>query len=857
MPSVINGIGTWYYGKGNLTERKGTCKHCGKSATIRSYDTTMYFCVIFIPIVPLGKRRILDECSSCRRHGYVKLSEWERQKAEILTKAREAYQRDPTEPARAAEAVGACFTFQEYATFHALAPTILSRLGENPDTLRMMGAAYSTLGDTQKAAQLYRASLAIDDKPETRERYAVLLIKQGRADEAERFLQHIMDRGPVEKAPYLFLLVEGHQAAGEHGRAIYVLDKLAAMLPEIRNNKEYNKIRKRSEKNLRTGKRFASKTVATSAPRTGPARSTAAVVSKWIAPVLLLLALVIYFGVAYTQGRSREVYLVNGLSKPYFATVNDTRYTLRPMGITPIKVAEGDVAVSGEGEGFSIPRQTVRLKTNFFTRPFLDPTLVLNPDGVAVFRRLTVYYVVPPKEAPSGTMMLFAGEPFYDFGSLDHVFESPPETIKMPKRSKPIPKESVELLTEQNVSRTEIVLDLLSEAGEEVTIRYLARRLRLGIEDDYYFSTLHKLMDSDAFVDLLREGVEARPVRVTWHRWYQIARQDESSDDEVIAEYRSLLENDPDNPSLHYLLGRLVHDPDEADALFRKSISGSHPCAFGCFALAYALRCRGDFEQCVELDARARDLEPDNPTFVNTYWEDMMRAGRYKEAIRELETLRDHSPMDTAVNYSLVKAYLLNGDEEKAKDTHTLWIRRIEHEHGSEGIEILQDHYETSRAYINGDMAGYMAILEKHDQASYGFWDAMGKGDPASARAGLEEAEALDDFARILLYIAHKKAGEDEEAAAILDELTPEFRDQSWEVAEMLDCLEGRMPPEVPRLLKLAMDPDLKAVLLSALGLAYPEHQNAFFDLARKLNYRAGPPYHYLDAVLNAPASGV
>ncbi len=38
MPTVYNGIGTWYYGKRRIHTGKGTCEFCGSLTTLESYD---------------------------------------------------------------------------------------------------------------------------------------------------------------------------------------------------------------------------------------------------------------------------------------------------------------------------------------------------------------------------------------------------------------------------------------------------------------------------------------------------------------------------------------------------------------------------------------------------------------------------------------------------------------------------------------------------------------------------------------------------------------------------------------------------------------------------------------------------
>jgi len=101
MPATVNGIGTGYWGKKNLVAHPGICDHCGKPTELRSYDTWYCFVVLFIPVIPLGKRRIIDQCGICSKHHVSKLADWERLKAEAVTKVTGAYKADPGDPDKA------------------------------------------------------------------------------------------------------------------------------------------------------------------------------------------------------------------------------------------------------------------------------------------------------------------------------------------------------------------------------------------------------------------------------------------------------------------------------------------------------------------------------------------------------------------------------------------------------------------------------------------------------------------------------------------------------------------------------------------------------------------------------------
>ena len=76
MPQRINGIGTSYLGKSNVLSRTGECEACRRGAHLTSYDTRLWFTFFFIPVIPLGKKRILDYCASCTTHRAVPLAEW-------------------------------------------------------------------------------------------------------------------------------------------------------------------------------------------------------------------------------------------------------------------------------------------------------------------------------------------------------------------------------------------------------------------------------------------------------------------------------------------------------------------------------------------------------------------------------------------------------------------------------------------------------------------------------------------------------------------------------------------------------------------------------------------------------------
>src|SRR4051794_17014038 len=77
MPQVYNGCGTWYYGRKNVVTYQGVCNSCRRQVALSSHDTRLWVVVVFIPIIPLGKKRIIDKCPACTRHMAMNYADYE------------------------------------------------------------------------------------------------------------------------------------------------------------------------------------------------------------------------------------------------------------------------------------------------------------------------------------------------------------------------------------------------------------------------------------------------------------------------------------------------------------------------------------------------------------------------------------------------------------------------------------------------------------------------------------------------------------------------------------------------------------------------------------------------------------
>ena len=98
MPYTLNGVGTRYYGRHHASQAHGTCPHCHAWAPLSSYDTRECFCVMFIPVIPLRRFRVQNECGSCTKHYRVPLATFQQQLRDTVEPLREAVRRSPRQP---------------------------------------------------------------------------------------------------------------------------------------------------------------------------------------------------------------------------------------------------------------------------------------------------------------------------------------------------------------------------------------------------------------------------------------------------------------------------------------------------------------------------------------------------------------------------------------------------------------------------------------------------------------------------------------------------------------------------------------------------------------------------------------
>ena len=121
MPQTINGIGTTYYGKKNADAYHGVCESCGNEVVLEDYETGHYFCLLFIPIIPLGRKQVIGYCSACTQHRAMPVHEWKQFKENAINEGMSQLAANKDDPIASMELIGTLSGFHEHQQAEELA----------------------------------------------------------------------------------------------------------------------------------------------------------------------------------------------------------------------------------------------------------------------------------------------------------------------------------------------------------------------------------------------------------------------------------------------------------------------------------------------------------------------------------------------------------------------------------------------------------------------------------------------------------------------------------------------------------------------------------------------------------------
>jgi tetratricopeptide (TPR) repeat protein len=659
LPYTLNGIGTHYYGRSNQSAHVGACKSCKRSATLASYDTREWFCVLFIPLIPLTKFRILDECSSCRRHFRMKASEFQDKMQKSVAPLREAIQRSPRDPQPYIDLVRTFIGWKMRAEAERELQSAAALFPQNVELLLLSADLRVERADFDGALPLYERAHAVDPQNgDATYGYAWVLHQMQRHEQAVPALQLAVSQG-ANKIGSLYLLGTSQMKLSRWNDALHAYQQLLSLEPKYMADKKLLRLVRECKQHLgyeltdaerRAGRRWWPFGGKTKPAKLQSAPTLVRPSLRYAGLAILAVSVVSVVFYAWDRKSNIKLYFDNGLDRVVQIDVDGRRFELARNAPRGEEMKEGaHTVVVRETGGKEIERLTFRLdETSIFDAAMHDRFFVYNVSGQKVYRRATHGYSPSPQNA-SYSEELIGMQRFFEQRDVDYPFQAPPETISMDAGSS----------VEHKVS--------FNTANEITLSRYALIRLREGKKDEakvameraaatrpcdtptrrtqVYFEAV---VDSPAaasatahqwIADCQQDDLEA-------HRAYQDVNREQGHNEALRAEYRKSLAAAPDSAKAHYLYGRVVADPAAAAVEYQQAIRLDPKMVWPRVALGHAYGLMNRHQEAFREYATALDMDGRDSSVLTDYSTAAIANGTPDAAVAKIDEVRKANPKE-------------------------------------------------------------------------------------------------------------------------------------------------------------------------------------------------------------------
>lgn len=594
MPGTVNGIGTSYLFAKNKKEREATCEFCHHVAKLATYETGYYFTVFFIPLIPLGKRKIVDQCSVCQMHRAVPLKQWEQQKQVAIPQAMQSYRENPgTESGLNLH--GTLLAFQEFEQAEPIRETLIEELPKDAELRAGLADQMASRGLDSEAVALRDQAYELDpDSPETKLGKAWNLLQDDQPEEARQLLHFLEEPDAQENYDLtpLITLANVFQEKGDHQQA---MELFATLLKAYPHSAEHHAVRSAIRK---SEKALGSKTSILPpikhnlsglfSSRYSPGfRQTVAVV---------VIAAVVLIGFALNNEyirRNREILIVNHTGQPlqYSLDGQTTQTTSNTMIRLPVVEGSHDIKVLQP----LAKDYAIQVTSSYFDRWTCTPVWMINVNGEALLIEDTLYYAQFPPPSTEEPVM----EEVIERRHVDYPFVDSPDQLPVDENETK-QRNALRLVETGNDPLTTYLL-LTEAAGRPHLAFQYARRVLDRIPDDQSFvRTLVRTVpqgDAGQLFDYLWNRIQSDQAPEWLHHELTDVPANAEQNQQLIDFYEKQRTEDPENPLWIYLDGLWETDLSPRKAAMRNALERDPEMAPARAILINCLLAEHDFQQ--------------------------------------------------------------------------------------------------------------------------------------------------------------------------------------------------------------------------------------------------------------------
>jgi tetratricopeptide (TPR) repeat protein len=843
MPSTVNGIGTTYFLKRNRHFQEGECPHCHNHVKLESYETWYCICVLFIPVLPLGKKQILNLCPACSRHQVIKFHEWEKIRNEAISETSEELADAKDDPDAAIKMHGTLLAFQKGAEANRLADIMLNRFATVPQVQFYLGSCFERIGQGEKAnACFLKAHELVPDDLTFRRAAALVLIEQKKPQAAQPLLDSFGPESPHFQPPLFFALARSYQDIGLHAEAMELYHMLLAKQPALAKEKEFAKAVRKSDKALGVTK------------PTLPA-------DPWYRnkPVVWTLIAATFLGALgywnYYISQHRTLSVVNGLKMPITVQI-DGRPPIQISGRTHqnIVVSEGmhTAVVADPADRF--PAAEFEMHASWWERFFRKPAFIVDPSqtSATVWEQIVYSDLKVPGDTDN-KLELHAGEAFWSVPHADYHFEEFPAQVQAKAGSR-ILKSRVGMMQEEPNTIVNGALSLGKNIGD--LDAYMEHHLIADPDDNDLLKSyvLFGMMfeKSESREKFLESHLSDKPVKVQWHRQYQnqFELQNHGVDAKakrasLIAKYDGLLKQSPKEAVLLYLRGRLEFDVRTMTPLIDQAleIDSKQPNILA--AKGYGFLVQGQTAEALQWYQKASAVSPNDAEIIEGLRQAQAAAKDFADLEKSLRTDKGLAPDHLNDNLALCLMLIATGRSPEAEQRYQTYMTEMQKKLLAvpQASSALLRSFELPYLYAKGDFVALAARAQ--EEKDFKFVAAMEQGQLVD----LEQQATLPmdlPYWHLCRSIVARQLGNEAQAEASKTTAITMLEGQGGDEARAAELL--RQGPNVnwDDLENLIEQPANKKVLLVVLAQEAKDHKSEYLDLAEKLNFDLSFPYHLI-----------
>ncbi len=826
MPGTVNGIGTKFYGKGNLKVTVAHCDNCQAKYSMETYDTYEYFTLLYIPVIPLKKLHIINECTRCRRFRMVSSGKWKKQMERSVSVIESAIETGKDTEAVLLAELPAFGMYNDKELFESVAVKVLQWNSTAP-VYSLLGNLFRYYHHAEGYLTCMKKAVELNKTDEYKILLAEAFLYNDSPEQAEPLISFLFESSNNNDFWVVSLLIQSYLTKGNYRKAEQLVEKLKATYTTPMFESPTKELALSVKKCSESSQPYYSSSLAMIKE---PFLTQSKPVSKapmLIAPIVLLLAMMLYFYTAFTTADDNKVYIINGTARSYEVTIDGVDFRIPAFSKNSTNLDMGTHTITMDSPSEELRSQEFEISTPFWTRPFDDIIFVINPDRQAIIYSQKIVYTTSQNNVSDYPYTIFAGELLYSFKNIDYEFRSGPQQISTSGGD--IKKMELRMINDFTPEWTPINLAMRELSGEKFT-DFLQFYIAENPNDYSAISMNYQILGEEQFFIFAEPYLAANPANVEFHRIYQELIEVLQPKLNIVETYETRLELYPQDAMNYYLLGRVCSN-ERSQELNKQAILIDSLEAYPYYSLAYHARRNGKFNDALRYVQKARELEKDNIQFTELEVEIHWALENYSEVLNISNERLLVSNFSVNITGDKVLSLAKKDEIESANSTieNYMDLRREEHDPNlseysnyfnmmkaigqNKSDDILRfcsdlPGYEVEAAILNGDVVGADEEFGKKGNAYrhlmlYSF--AQKKNSTTIAQKHLESAIAVLNESNI-----------DEQLFARA------LSGESFSFEELNDA---------------NVYPEHKAIFLTALGFTNTNYSRTAFREAKKNNY--------------------